>query len=180
MDEPLYSPDEMKAIEELKKRSMPRDREAETIIRLRAKGLLHTGTSRKLEIHWAWAVAACLLFFIAGMSWQVGSSDASYTYALLLHEDSTFNEIDSGEAFEEYAQWAATLSSNGVPVTGEKLGNHRVFVNTGSASGPGRESVMTGFFLVNARSLEEVKEITRKSPHIKYGGVVEIRPIENE
>jgi hypothetical protein len=40
------------------------------------------------------------------------------------------------------------------------------------------ERVLGGYFLIKAGSLEEAVELSKTHPHLKYGGEVEIRPLE--
>lgn len=85
----------------------------------------------------------------------------------------------------EYRDWAIAQQEAGRLVSAEKLsGAASVMVATKSEvsishePGGGGERVLGGYFLITARDMAEAVEISRTHPHLKYGGEVEIRPIE--
>ena len=121
----------------------------------------------------ALAGAAAVLLFAAGFA--VGSSPpgagprspAGPRFLLLLHETSSTASTGLPEPVlvDEYRSWARTVSANGHVVTGEKL-KHQ----------PGQ--TLSGFFIIEASSLEAARAIAGSSPHARYGGRIEIREID--
>lgn len=83
----------------------------------------------------------------------------------------------------EYRQWAMDRAAEGRLVGAEKLAS-ATRVMTASAgnvtieSSPDSDRVLGGYFLITAASLEEATELAKSHPHLKYGGEVEVRPIE--
>lgn len=104
-------------------------------------------------------------------------------YLLLLHEstaraaDFTTAQMDSIVA--EYGAWAGRLHDQNRLVSAEKLAD-----DDGrwlSPSGPvlaDRSEHVSGFFLVRAANYDEAVSIANASPHLKYGGTIEVREIE--
>ena len=83
----------------------------------------------------------------------------------------------------EYRQWAMDREKEGRLVSAEKLASAtRIMTESGGdiaiASSSDSERVLGGYFLITAHSLEEAIDIARTHPHLKYGGEVEVRPIE--
>lgn len=125
------------------------------------------------------AAAAVVALFAAGV--LVGSRLAGPVdpegprYVFLLYEGPGFD--DSGNVAEEYIDWVARMRDQGRVVDGEELGSG-ASVDRGeggaSAEPPGRP---TGYFVVEARDLEEAEAIAREHPHVDRGGVIEVRPI---
>jgi hypothetical protein len=105
-------------------------------------------------------------------------------YLLLIRETPATLELEArvGTAtlVEEYSAWAGSLAQAGSLVGAEKL------TDAGAAvSGDGEEAVrssvvgaVSGYFLVRAPDEAAALAIARESPHVKYGGVVEVRMIE--
>jgi hypothetical protein len=82
-------------------------------------------------------------------------------------------------AVARYTAWADTLRMRGQLLVAEKLeteGGH--WLGTLPAAGP-IESDIGGFFVIRARSYDEAESIASGSPHIGYGGTIELRAIEN-
>jgi hypothetical protein len=84
---------------------------------------------------------------------------------------------------DEYRQWAVDRASEGRLVDAHKLASDaRVMTTSGGdiavASSLDPERVLGGYFLIKAGSLEEAVELSKTHPHLKYGGEVEIRPLE--
>lgn len=111
-------------------------------------------------------------------------------YMLLLHEQpSDFSGL-SPEAIEavinEYVAWSAKLASENRLVGGEKLrdeggkhlhgfgGEFRV------TDGPYTEAkeIVGGFYTIAASDYNEAAEVGSGCPHLKYGGWIELREIE--
>ena len=78
----------------------------------------------------------------------------------------------------EYAAWARGLGADGRLVLAEKLADDggRVL----RASPDARADVISGLFVVRARDYAEAERIARESPHVRHGGVIELRRIDDE
>lgn len=84
----------------------------------------------------------------------------------------------------EYRDWAMAREQEGRLVSAEKLsGETRVMTehsgNVDIATSSGSDRILGGYFLITAPSLDEALELAKSHPHLKYGGEVEVRPIES-
>lgn len=121
---------------------------------------------------------------------QTGTSPAAGPlYALFLFEDDTYQSPSADDLqarIREYSTWARSLGESGRYVTGEKLGDGGTFCRvrngaldaSGSPMHDASRGVLAGYFIVGAANLEEALSVARGCPHLKYGGSVEVRPIE--
>jgi hypothetical protein len=102
-------------------------------------------------------------------------------YVLLLIEGPSYRTPATPEAerkrVAEYAAWARGLAERGRFVEGEKLGHLLHRLGEPAETAEGGEAV-AGFFVIGAESREEAIRIARTTPHLRYGGSVEVRPIE--
>jgi len=81
----------------------------------------------------------------------------------------------------EYTQWARGLADQGRLTTAEKL------VDTGGAwvGEPPRPSKdlarapIGGFFVLRARNLQDAVALARGHPHVRYGGMIEVRAVDH-
>jgi hypothetical protein len=86
--------------------------------------------------------------------------------------------------FQEYSAWYRSLASKGEMVGGDKLSDDPGIVLVGDARGgvsrerPGTGGAIEGFFLIRARSEVEARRIASSCPHLRYGGVIELRRID--
>ena len=94
-------------------------------------------------------------------------------YLLLLREAADAPE-SGDDVVAEYVSWARRLDDEGRLLAAEKLAD-------GAAWLPGRTEalVISGFFLVNARDMDEAAAIARSGPHLTRGGTIEVRRIES-
>ena len=82
---------------------------------------------------------------------------------------------------QEYGAWAGRLAQSGALVMAEKLADSPVAVH--AASGvitPARNPLeqIGGFFLIQVADSAEAYRIARECPHLKYGGTVQVRRIQ--
>lgn len=111
-------------------------------------------------------------------------------YLLLLHEKpSDFSNL-SPDAIQaviaEYVAWSQKLAGQGKLVGGQKLrdegGKHLNGYGSEfrATDGPFAEAkeVIGGIFTIDAGNYEEAVEISKDSPHLKYGGWIEVREVE--
>ncbi len=85
---------------------------------------------------------------------------------------------------EEYRRWAEDREKEGRLVSAEKLADAtRVMTGTGDhlqvASTANTDRLLGGYFLITAPSLDDAIAIAKTHPHLKYGGEVEVRPVES-
>lgn len=111
-------------------------------------------------------------------------------FILLLHDSPTSFEGASPEeiqrVIEEYGAWRQKLADEGRLVGGEKLedGSARHLSATNGrvavTDGPFAEAkeVIGGYFMIEAEDYDEAETISRQCPHLKYGGRIEVRRIE--
>lgn len=111
-------------------------------------------------------------------------------YMLLLHEEpmdySQFSPEQIQAVIGEYVAWRQKIEADGSFVAGEKLkdegGRHIGSVNgqLRVTDGPYAEAkeVIGGYFTISAADYDEAVEISKGCPHLKFGGRVELREIE--
>jgi hypothetical protein len=79
------------------------------------------------------------------------------------------------ELLEEYSAWARELYDGGHLIASARLEDDReVFGDWGWVP---TERLPGGFFYIRASSREEAQAIARESPHVRYGGAVELRGV---
>jgi hypothetical protein len=140
---------------------------------LRALGLVGRSRRRRAVRAGMAFAAALLLFaggFLAGASRGQGSAASpagGSRFVLLLHETPATASLGTREDLlvDEYRRWARTVSAGGNAIRGDKL-----------KAEPGH--TLSGFFVLEAPSLDAARAIAASCPHVKYGGRVEVREIE--
>jgi hypothetical protein len=102
--------------------------------------------------------------------------------------DAPAEEPMSEEAYHaiihEYRQWALDREKEGRLVSAEKLADDtRVMTGRGDqttiATSANSDRALGGYFLITAPSLDDAIALAKTHPHLKYGGEVEVRPIES-
>ena len=175
---------------EYEKQKLPPDLEEKTLEVLREKRLV--GISQSIGLKRLVYIVLFGAFFFCG--WFFGhnnkagntipGTEGSPTYLLLLHNPAGF--ISDNSHVKEYTQWFNALKKEDKVISGEEL-NDKLWiiskenktglqVDPSSTSGEGN---ISGFFLINAASEREAKEIAYSCPHVKYNGIVQLRPIQN-
>jgi hypothetical protein len=107
-----------------------------------------------------------------------------YSSTALHDEERAMPEADITAIIAEYRDWAIAREQEGRLVSAEKLSDEtRVMTahdaNVEIAASSGSERVLGGYFLITAPSLDDAIELAKSHPHLKYGGEVEVRPIES-
>jgi len=163
----------------------PPDLERSTLERLESRGLLR-GRRPSLWKRSIPAAAAGILLFAAGLwlgSMRQAPDAEGQRFALLLFqsplEHATPPDVEASRV-AEYIAWARSLEENGRTVTGEKLDDPRRLVAPAAAGPIEGDPIgvpVNGFFIVTADNLEEALGLARTCPHLKYGGVIEVRPV---
>ena len=112
-------------------------------------------------------------------------------YMLLLHEQpmdySQFSPEQIEAVIGEYIAWRKQIEADGKFVGGEKLkdeGGRHLAGTDGDfrvTDGPFAEAkeVIGGYFTIAANDYDDAVEISKTSPHLKYGGRIELREVES-
>jgi hypothetical protein len=107
---------------------------------------------------------------------------ADSDYILLVRGDEPDRRLPEAQLVAEYRAWANDLASRGTLVGGEKLADDSgrwVSTTERSAEELSRSNV-SGFFLIRASSYDEAVDLARQSPHVAYGGILEVRAIDRQ
>jgi YCII-related domain len=132
-----------------------------------------------------WAIAAGLALFIGGLAlgrWATAPNHEGQRYALLLYDPVTFDRsIPDSAVVSEYRSWAVSLGDR--LSVGEKLGTAQLVLQPGDsanrpAPGEGEAGPLGGLFIVRAGTWDEAMAIARTCPHLKHGGIIAVRAIE--
>lgn len=149
----------------------PERLERRVVDALRARGLVRPSRRRRAA-RAALAAAAGLLLFAGGFVAGASRPDAvrpagSPRFLLLLHETAATASLGIPERVlvDEYGDWARRVSADGHAMRGEKL-----------RAEPGQ--TLSGFFIVEAPSRDAAEAIAASSPHVRYGGRIDVREIE--
>ncbi|MFN0121690.1 MAG: YciI family protein [Blastocatellia bacterium] len=112
-------------------------------------------------------------------------------FMLLLHENpADFASVSPDEIqaiIGEYVAWRQAIEAAGKYAGSNKLkdeGGRHLTSDNGHVrvvDGPYAEAseVIGGYFNISAADYDEAVEITRGCPHLKYGGWIELRQIED-
>lgn len=187
-DHPDHRPEPLQRLEETP--VLPNDLEERIVASLRDRGALRP-SPRAWPRGWylGGLIAASLVaFFIGRTSMPAGGSDptAEPRWMLLLYEDEAFQGPAPGreaDYVEEYSAWAAGLGQQGALVDGAELvAGGRLLDPDGTMglsgdlplAGAGR---LTGYFVIQAPTLDAAAAIARTSPHLAHRGRIAIRPM---
>lgn len=151
---------------------------------LKQEGLINDNQRRLPWVQWAAAAAIAVVFFFVGQYTQTGKADVleinpEMGYMLLLHETESFQPGDPMDMFNEYKTWMEGTFAKGVTITGQELDNKAVFVGPSDSldyQSAFKPHLTTGYFVLEAESLEQAIEVAQENPHIKYGGRIEVKP----
>ncbi|HSA57309.1 MAG TPA: hypothetical protein VLE53_16475 [Gemmatimonadaceae bacterium] len=125
-------------------------------------------------------LAAVALGFFSGRASRA-SAGTLPRYLLLLYEDSTYrDDRPVREIVGEYARWADSLRQHGALELGEKLVEGGVMLRGGGATESASGAALpTGLFVIRAIGDAAARAIAATSPHLRYGGHIELRAIEH-
>lgn len=111
-------------------------------------------------------------------------------YMLLLHDPTTSEPELSAEEIQriigDYMAWRSEIASQGRLIGGQKLadeGGRHLRAENGAirvTDGPYTEvkEALGGYFAIKAENYDEAVEISKTCPHLKYGGWIELREID--
>lgn len=105
-------------------------------------------------------------------------------FALLLHEPPGLGAGASADEIArivaEYRDWSRGVAADGHMLDGEKLADREGWwLRDGSARPRGDEGGLGGFFLIRAKDYDEALAIARGCPHLRHGGWIEVRRVED-
>jgi len=121
-------------------------------------------------------VLAAALGFLAGRMTPAGAAEEP-RYLLLLVGDAQTDKPEA-ELVAEYTRWADSLRRERRLVLAERLADDQLVLPAGSA-GSEADARISGFFLVQAPSLDSARALAEAGPHLRYGGQVVVRPIDH-
>ena len=108
-------------------------------------------------------------------------------YILLIYDDEAREQEIQEKEFPEWSQYTKMLQDAGALLGGEPLEPTSTSTTVrgkkgGSydiADGPYVETkeALGGYYMIEAADLDKATELAAKMPHVKRGGIVEIRPI---
>lgn len=135
---------------------------------------------------------ACLVLGVAAGLWWGGKRTTEQPPAqFMLMLRSAANEPadrspEELQRVKEYSAWARKLGQAGLLVDGEKLTNETKLVelSNGKSVVSGdqidlHEKPIGGYFLIRASDYQQAIGIAEECPHLKYGGTIEIRRIDD-
>jgi hypothetical protein len=155
----------------------PSSLKARTMETLTSGGALNPVERRVSRLARSAAVLAAALIagFLLGRVDRAAASDVP-RYLLLLYEDSAYHDDRPiAEIVGEYARWADSLRDARVLELGEKLAEGHIELGPGTGAVDDRP---TGLFIVRAADASTARAIASSSPHIRHGGRIAVRPIE--
>lgn len=182
---------------------LPADLREATTRAVHRAGLIGTPARRRFTWSPGWAAAAAALAFVAGLAlgprWlprerssepPIAQGAPAGRYLLLLFEDDRYDSPTSDAAMTErigeYTAWAARLRRERRLGDAAKLtpgGRWLTPGDSGVASGPPvpdpRRGTIAGFFEILAHDESEATRISNDCPHLRYGGTIELRRIDD-
>lgn len=181
-DEPLNSREKV-LFDALKRENTPPLHLEDKIIDQLSKNNL-IKTNQRADKHWiGWigAIAASLIMFYLGTLYhQPNNSNMTIEptkgYMLILHEDETFTPGEPMDMFNEYKAWMENTFEKGVKITGQELKNEAIIVDQAGERIEDIANRTTGYFILEANSLEDAVSVAKANPHVKYGGSIEVKP----
>ena len=167
---------------------------AQERIALALMSAVNQTTREKPTMKVSWLAAALLAGVLLGgtagltikpKSEATASVAAGPMYLLLLHESTreqqevTAAQLDS--IVGEYRNWARRLQTEQKLVGAEKLRDEagRWLDPAGTLTLAEPDEHVSGYFVIRAQNYDEAVAVARSSPHLKYGGTIEVRAIQD-
>jgi len=183
MKENPLTPGEKEAFKRLKKEAFPPPGLVDRISgQLLEEGLIRKSKQNRPVLKSLLAVAAAVLLFLGGIlveKWQSGITiDPQNGFMMVLLEGKEFKPGDPAEMAEEYGRWRKNIGEKGNKILGQELKNETVLINKG-----GQVNILpeqhtdriTGYFILEAASMEEAITIAQNNPHLQYGGSIQVK-----
>ncbi len=118
--------------------------------------------------------------FTVGGGADGSGEPATPEFLLLIRGNEPNQLLPEAQLTQEYRAWAEELAGSGALVAAEKLidDEGRWLDAAERPADDLQSSVVGGFFLIRAAGYDEAVAIARLSPHIRYGGTIEVRAID--
>lgn len=186
---------ERKALRAMAGMDVPSDLEDRTVAALTEQNLIRTRQGGfHMKALGAIGVAAIIVLsfasgFVVGKKKPLEIANAS-EFMLLLYQENDPNRIEaredvSQEAYQvivdKYRQWAEDRRAAGQLVSAEKLEDNVLILTSDSRTTEfpaGR--ILGGYFLIRAENIEQAERLATTHPHLRYGGQIEVRPLDSQ
>ncbi len=117
--------------------------------------------------------------FTAGGGANGGVEPATPEFLLLIRGNEPNQLLPEAQLTQEYRAWAEELAGRGTLVVAEKLDDEGRWLDAAERPPDDlQSSVVSGFFIIRAAGYDEAVAIARLSPHIRYGGTIEVRALD--
>ena len=173
--------------------SSPAELEARVLAALKHEHLLAPSrvrpslSRRRTFVAAAIIAGACFAagLFVGGRSESeaLPAANEQPTFLLLLRESpqsapSSPEKIE--ELVSEYSAWARRKAQEGTLVGGEKLDTGGLMLGPEGETRPWlrHDQFLGGYFVVRAATYDEALAVARSCPHVRHGGTIEIRKVE--
>ncbi|UII32035.1 hypothetical protein LVD17_27505 [Fulvivirga ulvae] len=173
------TPAEQEAFEALKQPVQPDIQLEDRVVNaLKKEKLISTNSVWK---GWTLKIAASITLLAAGIIigkiiYSPMETQSQFNYMLVLYEDNRFTPSDPEEMFMEYSKWMTGIQEQGVTIDGQEMKPSSLFLEPdGSQVTTDSKRRVGGYFVINAGSLDQAMKIARDSPHLKYGGSIEVK-----
>lgn len=178
------SNEELDALKSLSEENFRSEISDEKLIeRLKSEELLQNASS-VITVQRIWLqVAAAVVLLLGGYTIGfyghniIPEKSHRTQYALFLFENGEFEMGDPEAMISEYENWAIKLGEQGKLEYAEKLNDSKELW-LGKSTIQNTTSKLTGYFVYYAKDFKEAQEIAKTHPHIKYGGGMELREID--
>lgn len=172
--------------------ALPKGLEEKIVQQLKARNMIIPSRTSRLQVWTKIAAAAAVMICVFGTGYFAGKTGLITTqaysspvqeYLMVLYSSPDF--IPDKKHVKEYGDWMQSVNISGVPATGQELSDYgwtiekkdnAIGIEATPVSGPA--GPLSGFFLLRAPSQERAMEIAASCPHLKYRGIVELRPIQ--
>lgn len=185
MDQEELTPEEQAAFRAMASAQRPPSSLEDNIVaELKNEGLIKKTRTMNSYIKYAVGIAASVIIFFAGnivgkQSGSVPEIDPLNGYIMILKEDANFQPGDPMQMFEEYASWMNGLYSKGVKISGQELKNEALEVTASATVSLDNDLRTTGYFVIETKTKEEALAVVKDNPHLKYGGIIELKAFMN-
>lgn len=131
---------------------------------------------------------ACIVLGVAvGLWWGAKRTEQAPAQFMLMLRSAAGGPADRSpeelQRVQEYSAWARKIGQAGFLVDGEKLTSETKVVELVNGksvvSGDQIEKPIGGYFLIRANDYQQAIGIAEDCPHLKYGGTIEIRRIDD-
>jgi len=105
---------------------------------------------------------------------EAGAPIEGAAFLLLIRGDEPGRRLPEAQLVREYGQWAAALRGERRLLAAEKLADDGGRWVRGADSA----TAVSGFFVIVAADYDDAVRIARASPHVAYGGTIEVRAVD--